>query len=618
MKLVAIIGLYSLISGRVLMNQSRTWMKILLCIDIAYLIAELGFNAALLNVTGYLVTTDSALDSIETTGRTLSGIGLGLLIVNFLALKQRSISARLLIMFSITSVTVPFMFWAQSTLIDNVIIANASDEQRAKATKSVFFQELLAVAELADEGRFPYSTANPDSPMSLTFVSAFPILFKDTPQFESILTNELDYLVSTWADGQAKLQGRNAHQRYLELYDDMMTGFNETNQAVKAFNKKTTDHANTAQREVDSHWSQIITNARSLQTASLDRAMTKMDQYIRKEIYPGRQLYSWLHHYFNECKADWCFKHYHDYVTSHLIETFEPIGLVDAPIKHWCRKGNCPVDRETIKGMIRDYVINNGSFYKKAGFGPLGKTPDDQFIVSVAKKAVYDKKRIYIDEFDGTRSGLKKAVYDAVFEQADQYRPHQLPEQPLSLKAFINRHDELSKKPYLWLKKHSIIELAKIESGYNAGPIMAKRKRILSTMPASMGPNEEGYELGNDSLKRLIVPPVALFLSLAFGCLALIRIPMKFMELRRATDKPRHYWHTAMQRSIIAVALVSPFWLMPNIMTAEKSVAYFATLNAKPSPLMVWYLNTQPIIYPVGQFILDISNYDNRDPYWAK
>lgn len=61
----------------------RTVIALILILEVVYVAVEIGFNAALLNGASGAVDIGN-LDTIETFGRSLAGIGLGLLITSAL------------------------------------------------------------------------------------------------------------------------------------------------------------------------------------------------------------------------------------------------------------------------------------------------------------------------------------------------------------------------------------------------------------------------------------------------------------------------------------------------------------------------------------------------------
>ncbi|MCK7553323.1 hypothetical protein [Marinobacter goseongensis] len=118
------------------------WPLVLVIIlQVIYVVAEVGFNASLLNLATGATEAEASLDDLEVFGRVFSGIGLGLMIfaarAGRLPLNQYATTAVVLRLVLNAAIIFPLsiygMWNVQKWLIDDVVIANASKEQRQAA-----------------------------------------------------------------------------------------------------------------------------------------------------------------------------------------------------------------------------------------------------------------------------------------------------------------------------------------------------------------------------------------------------------------------------------------------------------------------------------------------------
>ncbi|WP_274060274.1 hypothetical protein, partial [Vibrio parahaemolyticus] len=104
--------------------------------------SEFALNAAILNAGGGLVVTQHGIDNLEKYGRLLSGVGLALLVFGFLGTKY-SFKRRVFNFILTLVVCIPLMHKAQSLLIDDLIVGNATAETKSRAELFVTYKEGL-------------------------------------------------------------------------------------------------------------------------------------------------------------------------------------------------------------------------------------------------------------------------------------------------------------------------------------------------------------------------------------------------------------------------------------------------------------------------------------------
>lgn len=102
----------------------KAWLWLIVFCDLAYLIGEVVVNTAMARVSSGLVTSSHALQEVVVIGRTLSGIGLALLLTSWVSKASQPFAAKLLQLAFFISLSVPLMHKAQSALVDYLVTDN--------------------------------------------------------------------------------------------------------------------------------------------------------------------------------------------------------------------------------------------------------------------------------------------------------------------------------------------------------------------------------------------------------------------------------------------------------------------------------------------------------------
>lgn len=93
------------------------WSALMLGLLCVYLVPEIIFNAKLVSIAGGRENSDSELRTVELFGRAISGIGVTLLLADWLIRGQSGISRSLLALAFLTILVWPTVFLAKSGLL---------------------------------------------------------------------------------------------------------------------------------------------------------------------------------------------------------------------------------------------------------------------------------------------------------------------------------------------------------------------------------------------------------------------------------------------------------------------------------------------------------------------
>lgn len=155
------------------------WFAIILFVmSLCYLIPEVVFNAKLVEVAGGGSVDDQTLHLVELFGRTISGIGVTLLIADLL-LKGRLVSSvpRAIMSFFLVALVVwPTVFFGQKLLIDKFLVEPSTPQQRQEAFFASILRSSLA-ANVVQISGLPYDSKHATSPTEMTFLAMMGALF---------------------------------------------------------------------------------------------------------------------------------------------------------------------------------------------------------------------------------------------------------------------------------------------------------------------------------------------------------------------------------------------------------------------------------------------------------
>lgn len=198
--------------------------KFLFITGVCYLLAELAFNANLLQ---FMAHDWSSLKSFESVGKIISGVGLWILIAK--AVSSTAFRGRLLIILLMLPASLYAMDWLQ-TEIAHQLVENSTGEERKAAHVMVAIFPDVRTGETRISG-FDFDTSYFQTPRGLTYLALLPTLMtkgKDSEQlYSTIATGAMKRLSQqTKADGYKGYQElNNVANRLYEGYDKIDSRF---------------------------------------------------------------------------------------------------------------------------------------------------------------------------------------------------------------------------------------------------------------------------------------------------------------------------------------------------------------------------------------------------------
>lgn len=153
--------------------KKLSWRVFFLLLSAAYLIPEAIFNAQLVSLVGLGTPKPEQLEHLEIYGRTISGIGVTLLLADLLPARLFKTGLRgSLTLLLLTLCVWPSVFFGQKYLIEQWLIEPSTPEQRQYAAYSAALRDALAVNAVEVEG-LNYDPKELHSSENLTFLALF-------------------------------------------------------------------------------------------------------------------------------------------------------------------------------------------------------------------------------------------------------------------------------------------------------------------------------------------------------------------------------------------------------------------------------------------------------------
>ncbi|WP_295895142.1 hypothetical protein [uncultured Vibrio sp.] len=270
-------------------TRKPKWLMVLLFIgSVLYLFPEVAFNAKLVEIAGGIDVSDEQLHKTELFGRTISGIGVTLLVADlllkgwFTATKLRAITSLIII----TVLVWPTVFFGQKALIDAWLIEPSSAQQRQEAFFSSVLRSSLAMNAINIEG-IPY---NPDAhaeSSEMTFLALIGGLVYSNDSFLHHIEDKKAEILERYIKNRANMNFNEHYDKYKTLRIEVQQAWKEYQTHVSKYNQSLESRhprANKAWEEVETTIVKGYGDYQQAQKAYLARAEVRA-QKIAQPIY---------------------------------------------------------------------------------------------------------------------------------------------------------------------------------------------------------------------------------------------------------------------------------------------------------------------------------------------
>ncbi|MDQ6962823.1 MAG: hypothetical protein Q9M28_09930 [Mariprofundaceae bacterium] len=617
--------------------KPRIWILLLLAAQTIYLIYELSFNARL--VDSIMVSDVDYFDHLSFIGRCISGIGFTLLLYTLNGLVQfpanrawwKTVPALLLI----AGLAFPAMFFGQEKLI-NYFVDQSTAEQRMHAQYLILLKKGLANNAVVLKG-IEYEKEDLEQPAIKTFISNLGFMVFFTPDYIQSVMQNSDQILEHIARQKANKALDQSYPAYLEARESIeknMALYNEANSTYVENLNLVSKQAEAIWRdifaELKTQWGDIQkrSNRDSIED-SLDRLIDGLEQYTlgKKSCQQFRS------------GRDTCLKKVDDIYHQKMQTSFGRSVEAD----YWCQRisgkmayvmqGNDYVQKRQADRLVCNDLSRDFFRQKMLTLKGMEGAYFESWETFVSSKAVADniRKKLKIDDIHmpknyrirshdsfihGVSSELTRQLKEAFIKKAKENLGEDVMPM-LNQQAFLAL--ALIQKPLKQAlnldKNHAPVSISLSERQFRDQilmPVVTKalekeRLRLL----ASSGQFEDGAEKeveGKQYVRSILIPPVAMGLSMFFALLNLIAV-MAGVALLAGAGR--------MIVNTLRVAFIAAVVALPLLISGEigqtrafQSIVHETEKEMGPigSHFIVWLSNLQPVVYPLGHVLADSLN----------
>ncbi|ELP5899887.1 hypothetical protein QTV49_001804 [Vibrio vulnificus] len=123
---------------------------LLFFIELIYVILEFSLSGSLLQISTGITVDPEPLEKIENFGRTLSGVGLGLLVFSLIPPRSGFLRQALTLVLTVV-LSIPIMHFIQDKLVDGIVAMKSTPKEMAKADLAINYRDLMLVNGFRDD-----------------------------------------------------------------------------------------------------------------------------------------------------------------------------------------------------------------------------------------------------------------------------------------------------------------------------------------------------------------------------------------------------------------------------------------------------------------------------------
>ncbi|MGF1725134.1 hypothetical protein [Photobacterium nomapromontoriensis] len=233
------------------------WLAItLFVLSLLYLIPEVIFNARLVEVAGGDGLSNESLHLAELFGRSISGIGVTLLLIDLIVVRRlaQRFWIALPAMIAIALVVWPTVFFGQKWIVDRFIVEPSTADQRKDAFFSTVLRSSLAHNALKIEG-IPYDSEHATSPSEMTFLALMGGLIYSNDAFLEAVDNQKKPIVERYLINRAGGQFDQHYAKYSDMRQQVRASWDQYHKASRDYQNA----MNSRTREANEAWSKVET-----------------------------------------------------------------------------------------------------------------------------------------------------------------------------------------------------------------------------------------------------------------------------------------------------------------------------------------------------------------------
>lgn len=611
-------------------------MLVMFLLSAIYLIPEIIFNATLVSKSSHLQKIEE-LEAIEYFGRTVSGIGLSLMVASILIAKFSNNKNRKSFLIFILSFLLcwPFMFYGQKLLVD-YLATNSTPEQRRDSYLSYGIKDALRTGTLKINN-ITY-TGNKGDYYDDTFLVLIGGIIFYNDEVLNFFSEKKEDILNFHYNNEAADSFSVYYNDYKNNRDLIRSKFKEYQEGSVKFNNSLSDvpiKQNEAWLKMTNEMTQgwkDLQNYRNAFNGRVEARAIKVGPFVFDNVNAR-----------NRCQKTNDFTRRQnclDNLSRKYDQEMAKYGLHNTSIRHWIENGGVTNDITFYSKKIREIMLSE--YVKETGYD-YGV---DNYTKFKSHKTTADKIRRYMDNNYGIKISKNWNTNDKVaFNQAIDSHMREI--------ALNNWKKEIEKEgltlnPNLsWndFQRHSDIQnivksrignenyLSTMLFDWNDEdfknkyyiPLMKKRiDESVKKFSSDISNFEVGgslYEDSKSTLKGVLIPPISMIISLfliIFTSFNLIKKSIyyfveKVFKIDMKNIKIKLVLGSFSLILFYCLVFVLPFNIQNKEMEDNKALEYMLSgIDPKLSYSINWALHTQPLVQSMGYEIsqkIDIYKY---------
>ncbi len=589
-----------------------------IALSVVYLVIELSFNARILDVSAaFSPTTDFA--QLEIYGRTISASGATLFAWRLLVPGWSSSSLYQLILkfFLITLIVFPVVFIGQKNLVDSLVDQSSAETRRtAEILNLLKFGVANGFVEIDELAVDDLLLQTAEGKM---FITLSGLLAYNSSNMREVLERELDKIAGYAIATQQAEKSHQLYKSYLFVSDNIHAHYKKyqllVDQLERSQSGSYVEAINLYQNAMNAAYAQW------LDYQQLKNQNKLVGKVTAKQVSSIQYLLMTAQQRINTCSNSICFE---DGVQQLQLRLAQQLGFY-TPVLNWCQQST----GEQLKVIcLKDAVL----IHDKILYSRLLT-----LAINAGLTQVYDSRLEFLTSIDFRSSVFSLLKKQGIFSDAGwRFDQHEVMLKDISdqlneryLKLYVDavvKQFSVNIKPRSELAEFSQIRkmqnyfsqafgelyyqpvklnlsLQQFEDVHVAAVYFSKFNALINKLKA----DEDWYESdapyeqsGKSSLRNLVVPAVAIALSLIFGLLNLVNLILSLIFLI-IDEKLWLRWS--------GFILLGLFILMMPVRYEYQiysQPAYLDLLSETQknygvwADVLDWVAKTEPLLYPVG------------------
>ncbi|ARD21127.1 hypothetical protein [Shewanella japonica] len=575
------------------------WMLFMFICSILYLFPEAVFNAALTEVAGGKNSSEEDLRAVELFGRTISGIGVTLLLADML-LKGKRVArvGRALGHFALIAILVwPTVFFGQKWLVDHFIIDASTPAERQQAYLSQILRSALIEKSIQFEG-INYDPDSEHNATEKTFLSVFGGLVYADDKLVDDIKEKKRMIMEKFVRDRALSRFDEHYANYDDFrqtlrshYKEYAQGSNDYNQALSTAPSRSDEYWLDTQNQVKQGWEKYQKGVSAYEGRVESRAQKiapKMYDFFERrnkcaDMKKGSRkdnCYERLQNGYDKEIAKYSIPYIppDDWLIREEISTSENVGnsiitgimtfglftAMQAADAATGGDGGFKDHRMVYTNDVNHYknvlmVKMEPDFVKESGGYPLGISTIHEFrhhqLTSTKVNNTLKQKGLTLPStwVMADRTSFDNAVANKVRQEADnRWRstmknkgldmPPNLSWQQFQQQGDIQKRIERQMKELYISPTLADWNNREFKQRIIEPNIQRKTTEYLNVLEAQQAEFADGgafESTGKSALRATIVPPISMSISLALVLLTVLKLPMKAAELVQAKRKTK-------------------------------------------------------------------------------